>query len=43
MTSHLGLKAALRGTFDRGSLKLSFSSREEFARILMTLGLTMKQ
>ena len=43
MASHLGLKAALRGTFDRGSLKLSFSSREEFARLLNALGLTMKQ
>lgn len=43
MTSHLGLKAALRGTFDRGSLKLSFSSREEFARLLNALGLTIKQ
>ncbi len=43
LVSRLGLKAALRGTFERGSLKLSFSSREEFAKLLSALGLTMKQ
>lgn len=43
LMTHLGLPAALRGTFERGSLKLSFSSKEEFGKLLNAMGLTIKQ
>lgn len=43
LAEHLGLKAVLRGTFEKGSLKLAFSSKEEFGRLLGAMGLTIKE
>lgn len=43
LSSHLGLKASLRGTLERGSLKLSFSSKEEFTQLLKGMGFAIKE
>lgn len=43
LAERLGLKTSLRGTFEGGSLRLTFSSREEFSQLLKGMGLVMKE
>ncbi|MBQ4132923.1 MAG: ParB/RepB/Spo0J family partition protein [Desulfovibrionaceae bacterium] len=41
LSRHFGLKASLRGNLERGTLKLSFASREELAALLKAIGLNL--
>ena len=43
LAEHLSLKVALRGSFEKGSLQISFSSKEEFAMLLKAMGLSIKE
>ena len=43
LTEHLALKVALRGSFNKGTLQINFSSKQEFAQLLKAMGLTIKE
>ena len=42
LAEHLALKVALRGSFDKGSLQINFSSKDEFTKLLKAMGLSIK-
>ena len=42
LAEHLALKVALRGNFDKGSLQINFSSKDEFTNLLKAMGLGIK-
>lgn len=42
LAEHLGLKVSLKGSFDKGSLQIGFSSQDQFVELLKSMGLAIK-